>query len=223
MRCSIDRRARASCCKWILAWSIAGLLFVAAPEAYADESQAGKVVAIEEDWELVVKEPDQETQAPQVTCIIAPTTSDNGVFAAFNLNHKSFPQYEAGGLHLQLWNDGTPLASAKFPSDQLLKTPNEVVTWTTRMSLLDGQLTFEIVSGSSETWGDFGDTGNLKAAVATELEDLNQYESAYSAANSGVGFAGNRVTSLKLKALRKLLLSGDVIEDNNARTVHPHN
>jgi hypothetical protein len=186
------------------------------------EDDGGKVVAIEEDWELVLKEPDEETEAPQVTCILAPSNSDHDVFAAFNINHKSYPAYDAGGLHLQLWDDDTPLDSATFASDALLKTNNEVISWTSRMRLDDGKLYFEIVSGSSTTWGDFGSSGALKVSFATEAENLNQYDPQTSVANSGVGYAGNRVASLKLKAVRKALHSGDVVEDNSPRTVYPH-
>jgi hypothetical protein len=103
----------------------------------------------------------------------------------------------------------------------LLRTPGEVVTWTVRMKLEDGQLTFEIVEGASETWGSFAESGALKVSVASALENLNQYQSAFSKTNSGVGFGGNRVTSLKLKKVSKLLESGDVVEDNSSQTVFP--
>jgi hypothetical protein len=221
MRFLSDCRARAfRGCLWCL--GTLGLLLVAPAVACADESPAGQVVAVEEDWELIIKEPDQETQAPQVSCVMAPTSDDSGVFAAFNLNHKSFPQYDAGGLHLQLWNNQVALASATFPSDALLGTVNEAIRWTMQMRLENGQLIFEVVSGSSDTWGTFGGTGVLNVSVASELGNLDQYQPEYSVANSGVGYAGNRVTSLKLKAVRKLLESGQVLQDNNPRVVFPH-
>ena len=217
---SLGRGARLRRWSWLVP-GVSGLFLVVAADARADDEGGGNVVAIEEDWELVVKEPDEETQGPQVTCIIAPNNDDAGLFAAFNLNHKSFPQYDAGGLHLQLWQGDTPLDSAQFPSDALLITPNETVSWTTRMRLHEGRLWFEIVAGSSSTWGDFGATGTLKASVATELPHLNHYDASDSTSNSGVGFAGNRVTSLKLKAVRKVLKSGDVVEDTETQTIHP--
>jgi hypothetical protein len=211
--------ARLRRCFWILPGVIVSSLGVA-PNAIGEELGAN-VIAIEEDWELVVKQPDAETQAPQVTCVVAP---DNGsVFAAFNLNHKAFPQFEAGGLHLQIWNGDTPLGSAQFPNNSLLTTPSETITWTTRMNLDGGQLWFEVVSGSSQTWGSFGGTGALKASVGAEYSNLNQYDADDSAANSGVSYAGNRVTSLKLKAVRKLLKNGTIQEDSQARVVYPQN
>jgi hypothetical protein len=216
---SLNRGARLPHWGWLVP-GITGLFLGMATDVRAD-GDSGNVVAIEEDWELVVKEPDEETAAPQVTCIIAPNDDDEGVYAAFNLNHKSFPQYDAGGLHLQTWHGATPLESAQFPSDALLTTPDETITWTMRMHVQEEHLWFEVVSGSSSTWGNFGGTGTLKASVATQLTNLNQYEPNDSAANSGIGYAGNRVTSLKLKAVRKLLKSGDVVEDTETRTVYP--
>ena len=216
---SLGRGARLLRWGWIVP-GVTGLFLLVAADARADDEGGGNVVAIEEDWELVVKEPDEETQAPQVTCIIAPN-DDAGVFAAFNLNHKSFPQYDPGSLHLQAWHNETALHSAQFPSDALLTTHDETVTWTMRMHIQEARLWFEVVSGSSHTWGDFGSTGTLKTSVATELTDLNQYDPDDSASNSGIGYAGNRVTSLKLKAVRKVLKSGDVVEDTETRTIHP--
>jgi len=222
MRISEDRPARLIPRSVLPALLAVAIVWVGGFLALVEPAQGADVVAVEEDWELVVKAPDEVTQAPQVSCIIAPSDEDGAVFAAFNLNHKSFPQYEAGGLHLQLWREDTPLASAAHNDDSLLNLPDEVVRWTTRMHLQEGRLWFEIAAGSSATWGDFGGTGALKASVASELQNLNHYDRNDSVANSGIGFAGNRVTSLRLQAVRKLLDSGDVLIDNQAQTVYPH-
>jgi hypothetical protein len=178
------------------------------------------VVAVEEDWVLTVKEPDPNTQSPQVSCIIAP--NDDGVFAAFNLNHRAYPQYAPGGLHLQLWQGEQTLQSAEFPVSSLMSTQDESVAWTTRMELKGGQLQIEVVNGESATWGNFGGTGTLKVVKSSALCDLNDYRSGASKSNSGIGYAGNRVASLKLKAVRKVLRGGDVVEDTNPLYVYPH-
>ena len=222
MRCSVDRTARRPRLAWFFP-AVAGCLLVAGPTTIADGQDAADVTAVEEDWELIVKEPDEETQAPQVTCVMAPTADDQGVFAVFHINHNSLPQYVPGGLHLQVWNEDVPLDSAVFTNDALLRNPNEVVTWTTRMKLHEGNLVWEVVDGASTTWGEFGNDGSLRTTAATDLDELSTYTPAYSAANSGVGYAGNRVTSLKLLKLRYVLRSGDIVEDNQSRTIYPHN
>jgi hypothetical protein len=38
-------------------------------------AQTGNVVAVEEDWELVLTEPDPDVVAPQVTCAMAPNAN----------------------------------------------------------------------------------------------------------------------------------------------------
>jgi len=81
-------------------------------------------------------------------------------------------------------------------------------------------LQFEIINGSSATWGNFGGQGYLRANVATNLADLNQYTPQLSVDNSGVGYAANRVHSLVLKKVRLVTATGQVFEDATARVVH---
>jgi hypothetical protein len=91
------------------------------------------------------------------------------------------------------------------------------------MSLNGGALTFEIVKGNSVAWGQFGGQGNLKATVSTTLSDLSGYRPEVSTANSGIGFAGNRVQSLTLKAVRLLRSTGDQVVDTQPRVVFVKN
>lgn len=184
-------------------------------------AQAVDIVRIEEDWELVVKEPDPSTQAPQVTCATSPVGDVDSVYAALTINHKTLPDFEAGGLQLQVWNGSSEVSSAKFPHDELLGTDGETVTWTLAMRVEGGQLHFDIPAGQSTTWGSLGQ-GNMSQSVPTDLTNLNGYDPSVSVANSGVGFAGNRVTSLKLKAVRAYSAEGLVSEDTNPKVVYPH-
>jgi len=134
----------------ILAILAAGLGVLTASAAVADFPQ---IVRVEEDWELVVQLPEVNTDAPQVTCVISPGGDLFGVYASFELNHHTQPDYAAGGLQLQLWSSGLPVASSAFSNQALLAQPSETIRWTQRMRLADDQLTFDIVGGSSATWG----------------------------------------------------------------------
>jgi hypothetical protein len=91
------------------------------------------------------------------------------------------------------------------------------------MKLSGGLLTYEITDGSSTTWGAFGGQGYLKGTVATTLLNLNGYNSAVSVANSGIGYASNRVTSLTLKRIRVVTSSGDTVEDSTPKIVFQNN
>jgi hypothetical protein len=176
-----------------------------------------QVVKVEEDWELVVGTPDPGSAGPQITCTMSPTGNLNGVYSILTLNHRSHPSFVAGGMQLQVWNGDATLNAHNSADNGLLSTEGENASWTKTMSLSDGLLVFDIVNGSSTTWGEFG---GLQTATTVELTNLNAYSPTVSVANSGVNFAANRVRSLVLKRVRLTLSSGDVLEDNTQRLVH---
>lgn len=181
------------------------------------------IVRVEEDWELVVAAPDSYTDAPQVTCVISPVGDVDSLHAAVDLNHQNLPGFISGGLQLQVWDGETAVAYRNYPNPSVMVQAGETVQWTQRMSLSGGQLTFEIVNGSSLTWGEFGGQGYLKASVPTSLTDLVAYNPYVSTNNSGVGYAGNRVQSLTLKTVRLYTGWGAVYALPVSRTVYPKN
>lgn len=185
-------------------------------------SDGVKIDCIEEDWELIVQEPDTSTQAPQVTCVTSPTANINNIFAMFTLNHRTLPQYSAGGLQLQIWDGESPVTRRSAHKAELLHSNDETIQWTQRMKVGGGQLTFEIVNGTSTTWGSFGDSGQIKLGVYTWLDDLNGYSPTVSQKNSEIGYASNRVTSLILKRVRSYA-DGDLVgDDATPRVVYVH-
>lgn len=179
-----------------------------------------EVVQVEEDWELVVGTPDPNSTAPQVSCSLLAGEDDSGWYAVFEVNHQSLPEFVPGGMQLQIWNGEQLIVTRKFPNPAIMSTPNEVVRWTHVMSCANGALTFEIVRGTSVTWGNFGGQGYLKYSIPTSLTNLNAYQPSASVAHSAVGFAGNRVPSLTLKCVRYVLSNGLVVEDSTERVVH---
>ena len=90
------------------------------------------------------------------------------------------------------------------------------------MKLQDGDLSFQVINGSSQTWGSFGGGVKLLVSRASDLESLGEYDSAVSVANSGIGFSGHRVSSLILKKVRVYAASGDFVEDAQPKVVHQH-
>jgi hypothetical protein len=187
--------------------------------ALAGDDDSAKIIQVEEDWELVVDQPDPASLGPQATCVFSPLGNADVLYAALDLNHRSQPEFASGGLQLQVWFDDEPLATAESNNQNRLHHDNEIVTWTHRIQLDDGQLTFSVVNGDSQSWGDFGN-GELSLSFATSLQSLSSYNSQVSASNSGIGFAGNRVISLKLKKVRAFTATGDVIETTPNHVVH---
>lgn len=178
---------------------------------------AQQVDRIEEDWELIVGEPDSATNAPQVTCMMSPSNSAGEFYATFELNYQSSPEFVPGGMQLQTWNYECPISTHKFPNGAQMSAYNETVTWTQRMSLSVCSLTFEVLGGSSTTWGNFGGQGYLRANAESCFGSLGGYNPATSVANSGVSYASNRVVRLALKEVRYYSGSQLVYTDTTER------
>jgi len=213
----IPRAHRAAAVLAVLALLVIGAGLPGVALAQSD----AQVVRVEEDWELVVATPDPNSDAPQVTCVISPVENVDSVHAAFELNHQSMPDFVAGGLQLQIWNNEEHLGSRKFPNGSLLQTAGETVRWTQSLELSEGLLTFEITDGTSAAWGNFGGQGYLKASISSQLENLNGYSPTVSIANSGVGYAANRVASLVLRKVRLVTSTGEVLEAEPQVSVYP--
>lgn len=198
--------------------SLAGLFWCAWSHA-ADAQSLPYVVRVEEDWELVVAEPDANNNAPQVLCVTSPAGTVQSLHAELVVNHQSLPAFVPGGIQLQVWDNETPLVWRKFPNVAVMSQPGETVRWTQSADLAGGMLTFEVLGGSSTTWGAFGGQGYLKASVPSTLANLNAYDPALSVKNSGVSYAGNRVQSLVLRKVRLVMSNGAVLEDATPRPV----
>jgi hypothetical protein len=172
-----------------------------------------QVVMIEEHWELVIADPDSASSAPQTSMVMSPTGDADGEYFVFTLNHQNSTGFRAGGLQVQLW-DGEDLVDDRSAHENgTLNHENETVSWVQRLELNNGQLSFGIFNGSSETWGAFG--GNdMKLSSSSSLTQLNAYRPAVSLTESQVGFAENRVDSLVLKKLVWKTSDGQVYEQN---------
>lgn len=181
---------------------------------------AADVTRVEEDWQLIVNQPDQQLNGPQVTCIISPATVDLA-YCAFDINYGTQPNYSAGGLQMHLWNPDQPIVVSTLPVTGIMQQTNETVTWTQTMSLSQGTLSFAVKNGQSATWGSFDNSGNPLLATTTAT-NLNNYDSNVSLTNSGVCFASNLVTSLTLTAVRWYAADGTLIaQTTTPQTVHP--
>jgi len=159
-----------------------------------------KILQIEEHWELAIGEPDPQVSAPQATMVMSPTADLDGQYFIFTINHRSVPAYEPGGMQLQLWNGDESVDSESHSAGPLDQT-NDVVAWVQRLKVENGTLSFEVVDGSSDAWGNFGGNGSLAFTTPTSLDSLNGYRPGISLSESQVGYAGNRVQQLLLKKL----------------------
>lgn len=176
-------------------------------------AQSTRVISVEEHWTLKVSEPDTERSAPQVTMVMSPNARLDGLHFLFTLNHANGSQSSSGGLQVQSWV-GTELDQGSTSnSNDALDQSNEVISWTQRLSIHDGNLRFQIVDGESLSWGNFGGDG-LSLSVSSQQANLNSYRPSVSLTESQVNYAENRVVSLTLTKLVWTTEDGVVHEQN---------
>jgi hypothetical protein len=172
-----------------------------------------KVVLVEEHWELRIADPDSSRSAPQTNMVMSPTGNSDALYFMFTINHQSAPEYQPGGMQVQLWDNEDLIDNRAANESGTLHHAAEVVTWVQRLTLNDGQLTFGIHNGVSETWGSFGGS-DMTLSTPSSLTGLNAYLPAVSLTESQVGYAENRVESLVLKKLVWATDDGQVHEQN---------
>jgi hypothetical protein len=178
-----------------------------------------EMICVEEDWKLIVKDADPDNSAPQLTCVIAPLGGTNSLHIQLELNHQTQPFFAPGGLQLQVWNGKQAIVTRNSPFAGVLSLANETIRWTTKVSLQDNGMLFEVVNGSSTSWGAFGGQGYLKTAVSSATHSLAEYSPETSRAKSGIGFAANRVQSLVLQEVRYYSSEGLILRDTTRRVV----
>lgn len=175
-------------------------------------SLASDVVYIEEHWELTVGGPTIDRCAPQVSLVMSPFGDLDSHHFVFLLNHSTYPDFVAGGLQMQHWNGDSVVNTAHSTEGDILSYDNETVSWVQKLSIRDGLLVFDVDDGSSDTWGSFGNGDGLIMWTGVHMDRLNDYRPAISIGESGITFAGNRVSSLVLTKLVWKTADGTVSE-----------
>lgn len=174
---------------------------------------------VEEDWELVIATPDMVGAGPQITTAMSPVADATSPFVALDLNYREYPAFVAGGMQVQVWSDKMLLGTATQATEQC-NTPGEKLTWTQRMSLASGTVTYAVVNGTSTTWGKFGQGyGLLNVTFDSTLASLAAYSPDLSAANSGVSWESNLVTSMKIVQVRYYSNGVVIATDSKTRSV----
>ena len=180
---------------------------------------AQEVVRVEEDWELVLGEPDPVMVGPQVTTTMSPTENLDGVYFTFEINHRSAPWWTPGGLTIHQWSGEARVQSFDRSDRSVMQTSGETVQWTQILSVDGTNLTFQIKNGSSTTWGPFGYSNMFKLRT-TWSGGLDGYSPDLSVAQSGAAFAGNRVQLLRITQVRLTLSNGQTLTDSTPRIAH---
>jgi hypothetical protein len=188
-------------------------------------STTASVERIEEDWVLLIGTPDQTNHAPGVKMIMSTQDDLLGYSADYSINfHKEGDPigFKAGGFGIELCSpdSNTPINSPG-PDSTMLNTAGEKLTWTQRLQLSNGTLSFSLRNTSSTTWG--SNTGRvLKVSTNCPLSDLSNYDPAFSVANSGPVWWPDRVVSLTLVQVRYYDASANLLTtDAVSRPAYP--
>jgi hypothetical protein len=166
--------------------------------------QGATIVKIEEDWEVVIGDPDTDSISPQLYVVTTPTADISGLYSVFEINNLLLPNFYGGGLQFQTWVDDVAVGETHHSNYSAFATSGETVTFTVGLRVYpgDGLMRFRVKNGQSQTWGAFGSSPSLTIYEQSDLQNLSSYSPDKSAYYSRVGFGGNRVQKMVIKQVR---------------------
>jgi hypothetical protein len=181
-------------------------MFIPPPSGLA-RHRVVSIVKVEQDWVLVVTSPDSNRCSPQLFFQLSPE-SGGDYNCQLLMNYCDQPNFSAGGVQIQVWQNNTVLdGKDNNPNQSVLQAENETVTFTLVMEIKGNKLHFSAVNVSSTSWGD---VSRLSVSTDYNPDSFETYSTADTIANSGILLGSNRVTSLTLKEVRKTDRSGNV-------------
>lgn len=185
----------------------AGLAVFAADAAMGGEPW----VRIEEDWELKIYQPSEETNSPQLTIYLTPDKDRLDTYFQLQLNHAADADFSGGGFRVSALQHDWSVDEARSQTRNLLSVDGDVVRWTSVMVVYQGEILFAIKDGDSQSWGTFGGPEYLLRMPSEGLTDLSRYTPQQSVNDVDIGFGSNRVESLKLKRVRAYRADGSFV------------
>lgn len=190
---------------------VGGLVFatlIASPSIC--QAEQSEVFRIEEDWEMVVNDPDPTNYCPQVTFFASPTTADSTYFQ-LQMNYAADDDFSGGGFHVAAVRNGNIVDEARSVTHLALQTDGDRIRWTSVMAAFDNAFFFAVRDGQSDDWGAFGGPDYLVEMPAGSVDDLDNYSPQESLDTVDIGFGANRVSSLKLVRVRVYYKNGNSI------------
>tara|TARA_R110002049_G_scaffold2750_9_gene22369 strand:- start:40074 stop:40727 length:654 start_codon:yes stop_codon:yes gene_type:complete len=176
-----------------------GWFAISSERCHADSPVIWKV---EEDWELVINEPEDNTNSPQVTFFVTPSSLFGSTYFQLQMNYHADEDYSAGGFHVAAVRGDEIVDETRSQNQSLLTTDGDVIRWTSVAAVVNNKLLFAVKDGHCESWGDFGGPEYLVEMPALATQTFANYSHTQSSAATDIGFGGNRVSSVKLKRVR---------------------
>lgn len=204
-------------------FSFPSLVLAVAFAAFARMSgdASAQVAYVEEDWVVEIGTPDPDGHAPQIITAMSSTDRLEDVHSLFELNHATLPNYQAGGMSLQIWSSGSNLHYMVHPKTGTLHHENEIITYKMTMKVSNGVIRFEIKDGDSQTWDTNWGIGGFWRSVPTAQTSLPLYSPETSVKFSRVGYAAHCVKKFSMKESRTYDAQGQLLtRDTTERIVH---
>src|SRR5262245_32636041 len=133
--------SRAAISTWlhrcVASFALVGLCLLTAVATAQD------LVHVEEDWQLVIAQPDSNSCGPQIACTMSPLPGIDQTYFTLEINHRSEPYWTPGGITLHQWFGEARLQSMDRPDRSVMSTAEEVVTWTQSLDTHGNVLTFK--------------------------------------------------------------------------------
>jgi hypothetical protein len=197
---------------------LALLAMALAPAATANGAEPyGEPWKIEEDWELVVNDPDPITNSPQITFFTCPDATNETCYFQLQMNYAADAGYSSGGFHVAAALDEELVDQARSQTRRTITVDGDRIRWTSVMAVINGEFLYAVKDGHGDDWGAFGGPDYLVRMTSSGEDDLGDYTPAKSLELVDVCFGGNRVASIVLKRVRVYFPDGDwVTIDVNA-------
>jgi hypothetical protein len=185
--------------------------------ASMDGPEHDPVIRVEEDWQLVLNDPDVDCESPQFHTMMSPYSGTDALYFQVTWNYRELEVFTPGGLQLQVWNGSQDFAELNVGEHPLSRSA-EAVSWTQRLEVDGAHAVFSIDAGYSQSWGSFGGE-SMTVRTSRPIRAITRYSPETSVRNSWISYGDNRVERLVLREVRYYSADGLVARDNFERVV----
>jgi len=198
---------------------IGGFLLASVLMAQPCAASEPGVWKVEEDWEMVVHEPDAINVSPQVTFAISATGghedadehSAHNCYFHLQMNYSADEQFSAGGFHVAAVEQDEIVDEERSEKQIVLSSDGDQLQWTSVMAVVDNKLMYAVKNGYGTDWGNFGGPDYLVQAANCPVSDMRDYSYQWSLDNVDVSYGANRVASIELVRIRLFYTNGNFV------------